>query len=329
MISTLLIIVIILILLAELVNGWTDAPNAIATVVSTRTLTPRTAIGMAALFNIFGAFSGTAVASTIGTGIVRADSIDLLTLAAALVAIILWGVFAWGLGLPISKSHALVAGLAGAGLAESGPSALLWEGWEKVLWGLAISTLLGGFGGWLCALIVQWGFAETSPRRSRKTLRLLQVCSSASVAFSHGSNDGQKFMGIFALALLLGDVHDTFYVPFWVVLICAVVMGIGTSIGGMRIIKTMGFRMVRLETYQGFAAETAAAGTILWASSLGVPLSTTHTIGSAIMGVGLARRATAVKWGIVLHIIQAWLLTFPICGLVAYLFASIAKHFYY
>lgn len=325
MISTLLLIVILLVLGAELVNGWTDAPNAIATVISTRTLSPRVAIFSAALFNIAGAFTGTAVASTIGTGFVRPEVINLVTLGAALVAIISWGIFAWAYGIPTSKSHALVAGLTGAGFAEAGPAALLWDGWEKVLLGLLFSTVLGTCGGWLCAKIVQFSFASAAPSRSRKILRILQMMSSAAVAFSHGSNDGQKFMGTFALALLIGGAQDTFYVPIWVVLLCALVMGLGTSFGGMRIVKTMGFKMVKLETYQGFAAETAAASTILFASSLGIPLSTTHTIGTAIMGVGVAKRANVVHWKLVLNIIYAWLLTFPICGLIAFICATVVK----
>jgi PiT family inorganic phosphate transporter len=322
---SLLLIVLFLILVAELINGWTDAPNAIATVISTRTLSPRVAILSAAFFNIIGAFAGTAVAETIGTGFVKPDVINLATLGAAMVSIISWGVFAWIYGIPISKSHALVAGLTGAGLAEAGPSALLWEGWEKVLVGLLLSTIFGGLGGFVCAKLVQFCFATTNPSSSRKTLRWLQLCSSASVAFSHGSNDGQKFMGTFALALLVGGWHESFYVPLWVIILCAGVMGLGTSIGGMRIIRTMGFKMVRLETYQGFAAETAAAGTILFASSLGVPLSTTNTIGSAIMGVGVARRANQVHWSLVSHIIFAWVLTFPICGAIAFVCAFAVK----
>lgn len=315
----LLITVILLILLAEIVNGWTDAPNSIATVISTRTLSPRVAILSAVLFNIIGAFSGTAVATTIGTGIIKPEAVNLVTLGAAMVAVVSWGIFAWSFGIPTSKSHALVASLAGAGFADAGPAALLWEGWEKVFIGLLLSSFFGGFIGWLFASLVQTCFARIAPSKGRKTLRYLQVLSSAAVSFSHGSNDGQKFMGTFALALLIGGWQETFHIPLWVIFLCAITMGIGTSIGGMRIIRTMGFKMVKLETYQGFAAESAAATTIICASHFGIPLSTTHTIGTAIMGVGVARRANSVHWGTVLHILYAWLLTFPICALIAFL----------
>lgn len=314
-----LLCVLALVLMAELVNGWTDAPNAIATVVSTRTLPVRTAIILATCLNIVGAFTGTAVAATIGEGIVKTEALDLLTLSAALVSIISWGVFAWRFGLPTSKSHALIAGLTGAGLAVGGPSALIWSGWLKVLLGLFFSVFLGAAGGWFVAKVIQFFFKDSSPGLCRKNFARLQILSASCMALSHGSNDGQKFIGVFSLALLLGGVSESFHVPFWVIVICAVVMGIGTSIGGLRIIKTMGYKMLKLETYQGFSAEMSAASTIIFASSLGVPLSTTHTIGTAIMGVGMARRAKSVRWQTVLRIIYAWLLTFPICGAVSFI----------
>lgn len=318
----LLIGVLILILMGEFVNGWTDAPNAIATVVSTRTLSLRVAIVVATTFNILGAFAGTAVAATIGQGIIQSSSISLITLGAVMIAIIFWGVFAWRFGLPTSHTHALVAGLAGAGLAEAGPSVLLWDGWGKVLIGLVLSTLSGTILGWVFAKIIQILFWNASPGKTRKMFGWMQLFSSSLMAFSHGSNDGQKFIGMFSLALLVGGVFPTFEIPFWVILLCAVTMGIGTSIGGMRIITKMGVKMVHLETYQGFAAETASATTILAASHFGIPLSTTHTIGTAIIGVGMARNAKLVRWNVFIQIVYAWLLTFPVCGLFAFLIAS-------
>ena len=314
--------VLMLILAAEFVNGWTDAPNAIATVVSTRTLSPRTAVILATLLNTAGAFSGTAVASTIGKGIIRPEAVDLITVAAAMIAIISWSVFAWRFGIPTSESHALIAGLSGAGLAV-GPGVLLWGGWSKVLIGLLFSTILGTCGGYLIAKIVQILFSSSPASWCRKNFGIIQICSAAFMAFSHGSNDGQKFMGAFSLALLLGGAMTTFAVPFWVVLLCAVVMGLGTSLGGMRIIRTMGDRMVKLETYQGFSAEASAASTIIFASWLGVPLSTTHTIGTSIIGVGLAKRVKFVRWNTVSHIVWAWILTFPVCGFVAFVSAKV------
>lgn len=321
-----LVVALLLILAAEFVNGWTDAPNAIATVVSTKTLSPRVAVLMAATLNIAGAFYGKAVAATIGKNIVRPEAIDLITVSAAMVAIVVWSVSAWYFEIPTSESHALIAGLSGAALAIAGPSVLMWQGWSKTLVGLLFSTILGCFGGLIFAIVIQTIFANFSPAPCRKGFGIAQIFSSMLMAFSHGSNDGQKFMGAFALALLLGGVTTSFEVPFWVVIICAVVMGVGTSVGGMRIIKTMGFKMVKLETYQGFSAEAGAATTILAASSLGIPLSTTHTINTAIVGVGLARNINAVDWGTVAKVVAAWILTFPVCGFIAFLSA---KLFYY
>lgn len=309
---------IALILGAEFINGWTDAPNAIATVISTRALTPRTAIVMASVLNIVGAFSGTAVATTIGRDIVQPEALTLLTLSGAMLAVVSWGLLAWKLGLPTSKSHALIAGLTGAALAEAGPSVLVWEGWSKVLMGLLIFTFIGALLGWAIASVIEHKMANASPALARRRFARLQIFSAAFMAFSHGSNDGQKFMGIFSLALLLGGVLPSFSVPFWVIFICAVTMGLGTSIGGMRIIRTMGYKIVHLETYQGFSAETSAASTIVLASLLGIPVSTTHTIGMAIVGVGYAHRPKSLRLRIITHIITAWVLTFPVCGLFAY-----------
>lgn len=321
--SIALLATLLLVLLAEFVNGWTDAPNAIATVISTRALTPRTAIVMASLLNMAGAFTGTAVASTIGEDIVQSAAIGLETVSAAMIAIVFWGVFAWRFGIPISKSHALVAGLSGAALAAAGPSVLIWDGWSKVLLGLLLFTGLGGVCSWCLSSAIQSFGHSASPATARSFFGHLQIFSAAFVALSHGSNDGQKFMGIFSLALVLGGVLPSFAVPWWVITLCALVMGLGTSIGGMRIIRTMGFRIVPLETYQGFSAETSAASTILLASWLGIPLSTTQTIGMSIAGVGLARRRSAVNWKIMMHIVSAWFITFPVCGLLAFFIVKI------
>lgn len=312
-----------LVLAAEFVNGWTDAPNAIATVVSTRVMSPATAVLMAAALNILGAMSGTAVAATIGTGIVRPEAINLPTVGGAMIAIVLWSTLAWRFGLPTSESHALVAGLAGASFATSGTSALLWAGWQKVLVGLLFSTFLGFALGWLLVVAIMWLFRQANPGRVQRLFGKLQVVSAAFMAFSHGSNDGQKFIGVFTLALVLGGILPAFAVPWWVILLCSVVMGLGTSVGGWRIIHTMGTRMVKLKPYQGFAAETGAATAIELASHFGIPLSTTQTINTAIMGVGSAKRLSAVRWGVARQIIAAWVLTFPVCGVLAWLMATI------
>ena len=318
-----LIVVLVLVLAAEFVNGWTDAPNAIATVVSTRVLSPRRAIVMATILNIAGAFSGTAVAATIGTGIVDASVINLTTVAAAMIALVFWSTFAARFGLPTSESHALVAGLAGAGLAVAGPAVLLWEGWEKVLIGLAFSTFLGFMGGWLITVSIYRLFRRSHRSRMQAVFGKLQLLSAAFMAFGHGSNDGQKFIGVFALALVIGGILPTFQIPFWAVVLCSVMMGIGTSTGGWRIIRTMGMRMVKLEPYQGFAAETGAASVIQAASIFGIPLSTTHTINTSIMGVGTVKGFSAVRWNVVRQVVLAWILTFPICGAISWGIATV------
>ncbi len=321
----LLVVVLVLVLGAEFVNGFTDAPNAIATVVSTRVLRPYAAVLMATTLNTVGALSGTAVAATIGKGIVRPEAINYLTVAAAMVGIIFWSTLAWRYGLPTSESHALVAGLAGAGLATAGPTVLLWEGWQKVLIGIGCSTALGFAGGLALMAAVYRVFFRCHRHVAGRLFGRLQILSSAFMAFSHGSNDAQKFMGVFALALVLGGVFDTFHIPVWVILMCAATMGIGTACGGWRIIRTMGMRLTRLEPVHGFAAETSAGLVITLASVFGVPLSTTHTINTAIMGVGATRRLSAVRWGVGSEIVTAWVLTFPVCGGIAWLIGIAGK----
>jgi PiT family inorganic phosphate transporter len=323
----LLISVLTLVLGAEFVNGWTDAPNAIATVVSTRVLSPSKAVVMAVVLNIVGAMSGTAVAETVGKGIVKVGALDLLTLGSAVVTVIVWGSVAWRYGLPISKSHALFSGLAGAAMATAGPSALIWSGWQKILIGLAFSTVLGFVGGFFLITAVLRLFHRSTPHKVRGIFGRLQILSAAFMAFSHGSNDGQKFIGVFTLALMLGAplTHMTEFRVTWPVIIaCSLVMGIGTSVGGWRIMRTMGVKITRLEPHHGFAAETAAGTCIELASRLGIPLSTTHTISTAIMGVGASRKASAVRWGVAGEVVTAWILTFPVCGLLAWGFASAA-----
>lgn len=319
-------IVLFLCLAAEFTNGLTDAPNAIATVIATRVLSPAKAVLMAGALNIAGVLAtGTAVATTIGTGIVQPEAIGLHTLAAVLLTIVVWTMTAWYFGIPTSETHEMLAGLAGAGFAAAGTSVLLWEGWQKVLLGLGISTLAGFGIGYLAMLLIYWIFRPTHNTTVKRVFGRLQIVSAAFMAFSHGSNDGQKFMGIFALALYLSGVFTEFHVPIWVVLVCGITMGIGTSVGGWRIIRTMGFEMTRLEPVQGFAAETAAGVSILLASSLGIPLSTTHTIGTAIMGVGATKRFSAVRWGVTAQIVMTWLITFPACAILGYVFAIILK----
>ncbi|MBI2616764.1 inorganic phosphate transporter [Candidatus Gottesmanbacteria bacterium] len=322
-----LIFVLFLILWAEFVNGATDAPNAIATVVSTRVLSPKKAVLLATTLNIIGSFSGTAVAATIGKGIVRTEAINLYTVGAAMIGIIVWSSLAWKYGLPTSESHALISGLAGAGLASGGPNVLLWDGWQKVIVGLFFSTFLGFALAYIIFVIIAWIFRNTGISRVRRIFGRMQLLSAAFMAFSHGSNDGQKFIGAFSLALLLSGITKEFIVPSWVILLCAAVMGIGTSIGGWRIIKTMGMKLTKLEPQHGFAAETAAATAIEIATRFGIPLSTTHTINTSIMGVGSVQSLSKVRWLVASNIVIAWILTFPICGLISFILAKIFLSF--
>ena len=320
--SVLLVVTLLLVLAAEFVNGLTDAANAIATVVSTRVLSPTRAVIMAAVFNMVGVLTtGTAVAATIGKGIVDPEIVTTEVVAAAMLTIVVWSTAAWRFGIPTSETHELVAGLAGAGLASAGPSVLLWDGWRKVLIGLGMSTLIGFGLGFTIMVVIYWLFHKAPRGPANRFFGKMQIFSAAFMAFSHGSNDGQKFMGVFALALVLAGIFPAFHVPLWVMLLCGSVMALGTALGGWRIIRTMGTRVTRLEPVQGFAAETAASSAILLASRFGIPLSTTHTIGTAIMGVGASKRLTAVNWGLSSSIAKTWLITFPVCLVLGYVFA--------
>lgn len=320
-----LLIALFAVLSAEFVNGWTDAPNAIATVVSTGVMTARQAIAMAVVFNTIGAMSGTAVAATVGQGIVAPDALTIYAITATMASIIAWGSMAAYFGIPVSKSHALLAGLAGAGLAGGGFSALQWSGWEKVGIGLFASLVLGFSGAFLLGRIITKVAANSPPTRAKRNFDRLQMASAAFMAFNHGLNDGQKFMGVFAMTLLAGGAIPHFRIDWWVIVACALTMGIGTSFGGWRIIRTVGSKMTRLTSWQGFAATMAASSTIAVASHYGIPLSTTHTITSAVVGVGASRRTSDVRWGVLRKIVLAWFATFPACAAIAYVAATIAN----
>ncbi len=315
-----LIFAFIVVLAAEAVNGWTDAPNAIATVVSTRALPPFAAVAMAAVLNLVGALSVAAVATTIGKGIVDIEAVTLQTAAAAALAVVIWSSSAAYFGLPTSESHGLVAGIAGAAVAEAGTDVLIWSGWQKVFQGVGAAVVFGFVGAFLIMTLILWLFQQTNPSYVRRFFRPLQILSAGFMAWSHGTADGQKFIGVMAMALAIyeGTPAKEFDVPVWIVLLGASTMGVSTLAGGWRIIRTLGMRVTHLETYQGFAAEAAAASTLTVTAQMGIPLSTTHTIGSAIMGVGATRRLSAVRWGIAYNIIGAWILTFPICFALGY-----------
>lgn len=323
--------VLLLVLYAEMVNGWTDAPNAIVTVVSTGVLPTRVAVMIAVIFNMIGAASGTAVAATIGKGIVDSSAITLPAIAAAMASIIAWGHFAAHKGLPVSKSHALVAGLTGAGLATAGPDALIWSGWQLVLIGLAFSSFIGLTLGWIVGKVVTLFAVQLSKREVLRPAQMktlfdrLQMCSATAMAWNHGLNDGQKFIGIFALVLVLGGFSSEFTIPWWSIVICAITMGIGTMFGGWRIIRTVGMRMTKLTSMQGFAAELTASCIIFFVSRFGIPLSTTHTINTSIVGVVAAKDTREVRWNVLGRIVLAWVVTFPICGGLSFAAAKIAN----
>lgn len=324
-ISLWLIVALTAVLVAEFINGWTDAPNAIATVVSTGVMTPRSAIVMAVVMNTVGAMAGTAVAATVGRGIVEPGVLTLPAITAAMVAIIVWGAMAAKYGIPVSKSHALLAGLAGAGLAGGGWSALQWSGWEKVGIGMVCSIVFGFIGAILLGKAVIRFAGNMRPQRAKRAFDAMQIVSASAMAFNHGLNDGQKFIGVFALTLLAGGVTKQFEIYWWVIVICALTMGAGTSFGGWRIIKTVGSKLTRIKSWQGFTAETSASTTIFFASQYGIPLSTTHTITSCIVGSSAARRFSDVRWGVLQRIVFAWIVTFPCCALIAYVAARIAN----
>jgi len=315
--SLLVLAVIFLAVLFDFSNGFNDTANSIATVVSTRVMSPMAAVLMAAALNFAGAFFSTSVAGTIGKGIVSPGAVTMLTIVSALIVATIWNVVLTLLGLPISASHALIGGIIGAALVAHGPSVLQIGGILKILLSLLISPLLGLGVGFFFMVLLYWIFHRTSPTRVNKHFRRLQIFSAAFMAFSHGSNDAQKSMGIITLALFSTGVISTFHVPVWVIAICALAMAVGTITGGWKVIRTMGARMMKLQPVHGFAAETAAAMVILLASAVGAPVSTTHVIATSIMGVGASRRLSAVRWGVASNIVLAWAFTLPLTALGA------------
>ena len=304
----------------DYINGFHDTANAIATSVSTRALKPGWAIAMSATANFVGALTGTAVAQTVGAGLVdiRPDVDGQVVIAAALVGAIFWNLLTWRLGIPSSSSHALIGGLLGATLAAAGFGAWQFDGiFDKVLVPLVGSPVIGFVLGLTLMIVIFNVFRRAHPVRLNGIFRRLQVVSAGYMAFSHGSNDAQKTMGIMTLALVTAGVIDTFEVPLWVILVAATAISLGTAAGGWRIIKTMGTKVVKLDPVHGFAAETTAASIIFGATQLGMPVSTTHVISSAIMGVGSSDRLKTVRWGVARSIVVAWILTLPASGLTA------------
>lgn len=316
----LLVCVIVLALIFDFINGFHDTANAIATSVSTRVIPPKVAVLMAAILNILGALSGTAVAKTVGSGLVETVAITQLTVISALLAAIIWDIITWYLGLPTSSSHAILSGIVGAGVATAGTKVVIGKGVGKVLSGLFLSPIIGLALGWILMITLYWLFRRSSPASVTRVFNKLQILSAAYMAFSHGSNDAQKSMGVITMAIVSYYGLKDFHVPLWVILLCAIAMGLGTAFGGWRIIKTLGVKLVNLRPIHGFAAEASAATVIEIASRIGLPLSTTHVISSTIMGVGASKRLSAVRWGIGGNIILAWILTIPACFGLAWAF---------
>jgi PiT family inorganic phosphate transporter len=316
-------------LIFDFLNGLHDAANSIATIVSTRVLAPRYAVAWAAFFNFIAfAVFGLHVAATIGTGIVSPSIIDDQVIFGALMGAIIWNIVTWLAGIPSSSSHALIGGLVGAGLCKGGWSAIVWSGLGKTASAIVLSPATGFFLALLLILIVSWTFVRANPMWVDKVFRHVQFVSASAYSLGHGGNDAQKTMGIIAALLFAhGMEGGKFHVPFWVVMACQAAMALGTLFGGWRIVRTMGSRITHLTPMQGVCAETAGALTLFGATWLGVPVSTTHTITGAIVGVGTARRVSSVRWNVAKDIVVAWVVTMPAAGLIAALFYLIATAF--
>ena len=318
-------------------NGFNDAANAISTVIGTRTLSPRAAIIMAACFNFLGAATGTAVAVTIGKGIVSPEFLDMNIVLAGTGAIIIWALLATRYGMPISLTHGLVAGLVGAGIAASGSGAIVWGVLTRVISAVGIAPLLGLVAGFLVMVAIMWLFRKAAPERIRGLFSNLQILSAAFLAYSHGKNDGQMPIALIATVLMVSPAspyyntnlwgHLSLLDPniWWVIVVSATSISLGTFIGGRRVIETLGLKVTTLRPVHGFAANISAASVIEIASQLGIPVSTTHCITTAIMGVGATRRLSAVRWGIARNIVLVWILTFPACGFLGWLIVSLLK----
>jgi len=322
-----IILVVLLALLFDFINGFHDTANAIATSVSTKALAPRTAIMIAATLNFVGALSGTAVAATIGQSLVAPDLVTPLVLITALIGAIFWNLFTWYFGIPSSSSHALIGGLVGGVMAGFGIYAVNWQGFVKIFSGLILAPILGLVAGSMVMTLLFWIFKKASPARTNNKFRKLQVLSACMASFAHGSNDAQKSMGIISLTLLSGGLISSFHVPIWVMVACALAMALGTAVGGWRIIRTMGGKIFRIEPINGFAADFTSATVIYSASLLGAPVSTTHVVSSAIMGVGAAKRLKGVRWNIARQILIAWFVTIPSAAFVAMIVYKLIKIF--
>jgi len=325
--SAALIALIFVALAFDFLNGLHDAANSIATIVSTRVLRPHYAVFWAAFFNFIAfLFFGLHVAQTVGTGIVDAQIIDAAVIFGALMGAICWNLLTWWLGIPSSSSHALIGGLAGAGLAKAGLTAIVWKGLAITSAAIVLSPLLGFLLALLLVLVVSWTFVRSTPVGVNRLFQSLQFVSASLYSLGHGGNDAQKTMGIIAVLLYSqGALGESFHVPLWVILSCQAAMGLGTLAGGWRIVHTLGSRITRLHPTQGFCAETGGAITLFLATHFGIPVSTTHTITGAIVGVGAARKVAAVRWNVASNVVVAWILTVPATALFGSAFYLLAK----
>ncbi len=327
--SATLVLIVVLALVFDYINGMHDAANAIATGISTRAIPPRVAVIGAALFNFTGAFLSTAVAKTIGGDIADATVLTTATVAAALISAIFWNILTWAKGIPSSSSHALIGGIIGAAVATNGVSVLKMAGIIKILKALVLSPLIGFGIGFVIMVALMWIFRYAAPGKLNRQFKVLQWISASFLAVSHGSNDAQKSMGIIAMAMVSAGVMDpkNMYVPIWVKICCALAMALGTSSGGWRIIKTIGNKMSKLQPINGFAAELSSSVVILTASHVGVPVSTTHVISGSIMGVGSSKRLSAVRWDVASKMLSAWVYTIPATAVVGFVLSKLIHLF--
>lgn len=329
--STLLItgIIVFLALAFDFINGFHDTANAIATSVSTRVLSPMQAIGMSAVLNLVGALISVSVAKTIGSGMVDATKITMGVIIAALISAIIWNLITWYYGIPSSSSHALIGAILGSSIAYNNSFSVVnwWNFFDKIVLWLILSPIIGFIAGYLIMILLNWILRKQRPSTVTNVFSKLQIASAAAMAFNHGSNDAQKSMGVIAMALLSGGVITTFEIPFWVKISCALAMALGTSIGGWKIIKTMGVSMAKLAPVNGFAAETGAAAVIFTATMLKAPVSTTHIISTSIMGVGASKRLSSVRWVVAKNIVWAWIITIPFTSILAAILVYIFKMF--
>jgi PiT family inorganic phosphate transporter len=323
----LLLIVIALSIGLGIVNGWNDAANSIATVVGTRVMSPRNAVVMAAVLNFVGSLSGIAVAKTIGKGILIPQAISYQVAIAGLASIVIWGVLATYKGLPISLTHGFVAGLAGAGMAMVGAGAVVWKVMIPILLAVFVTPLIAFVGGYIVMVALYWLFRRSTPGRVQEIFSRFQILSSAFMSYTHGLNDGQNAMAVILMGLVLYTGNEGLWdhVPFWVIALSAIAIGYGTMSGGWQVIKTLGMKVADLRPVNGFAAEFAAAVVIELASLRGIPISTTHQISAAIVGVGATKRLSAVRWGVAGNIVAAWIITFPLCGGLGFILAWLMK----